>query len=140
MRSSNQMLILASLMAICASGQGQFKTAGIKTRQPPSANLQLSGNSSEYGWSSYNQTSYGWNQQNQSTYNWQSQNHVGQGSAGFVPAETYQPSTLPPLYGHYVQPISPSVTRAPQILDETALFINKTRSAMASGICFREVP
>jgi len=140
MRSSScQLVTLGVLLAICSLGQGQFKTAGIKTRQPPSGNLQLAGNSSESGWRSYNQSSYGWSTQNQSNYAWNQQNHVGQGSAGFVRAEVFQPVTLPPLYGHYVQPVTPPAHRV-QVLDETALFINKTRSAMASGVCYKEVP
>jgi len=100
-------LTLAVLLAICCLVQGQFKTSGIKTRQPPSGNLQLAGNSSEFTqsgfeWSSYNESNYGWNSQNQSNYAWNNQNYVGQESRGYVPAETYQPPTLPPLYGRYV--------------------------------------
>jgi len=137
-------LTLAVLLAICCLVQGQFKTSGIKTRQPPSGNLQLAGNSSEFTqsgfeWSSYNESNYGWNSQNQTNYAWNSQNQVGQESRGYVPAETYQPPTLPPLYGHYVQAVTPPAHRA-QVLDETALFINKTRSGMASGVCFKDVP
>ncbi|XP_054745211.1 epidermal growth factor-like protein [Anastrepha obliqua] len=40
--------------------------------------------------------------------------------------------------GGYAQQRVP--TRAPQFMDATAEFINKTRSQMASGICYTEVP
>jgi len=116
MRSSWQLLIgVTALLLCCGAGQAQFKTAGIKTRQPPSANLQFSGNATE-------QTQYAYG-----SY------------SNFVPAETYQGGSQNQVVGHYVQPLNPA-TPAPQILDETALFINKTRSAMASGVCYKEVP
>ncbi|XP_034475429.1 tenascin [Drosophila innubila] len=116
MRSSWQLFIgLLMLLALSGTGQAQFKTAGIKTRQPASANLQFSSNATEQ-----TQYSYG-------SY------------SNFVPAETYQGGNQNQFASHYVQPLN-TATPAPQILDETALFINKTRSAMASGICYKEVP
>lgn len=129
MSSSLQLFSLAAvllLLSLCGGGQAQFKTAGIKTRQPVQAagNLQLSSNAS----SEYNQTQYQTQTQTQTQYS-------SYGNyANFVPAETYQGAS-----GHYVQSLN-QVHRAPQVLDETALFINKTRSAMASGICYKEVP
>lgn len=115
------LLVCAALLALSEVGEAQFKTAGIKTRQPvpPSANLQYAGNASEY-----TQTQY-------SSY---SNNYSGSAYANFIPAETYQG-----VSGHYVQPVS-QVTPAPVVLDEISLFINKTRSSMASGVCFEEVP
>lgn len=116
MRSSWQLYIgPLVLLALCGTGLAQFKTAGIKTRQPAPASLQVSGNATEQ--SQYNYGSY----------------------SNFVAAETYQGLNQNQYAGHYVQPQS-SGTSATQILDETALFINKTRSSMASGICHKEVP
>ncbi|EDW03236.1 von Willebrand factor D and EGF domain-containing protein [Drosophila grimshawi] len=126
MSSSWQLLKLTTLLlALCGTGEAQYKTAGIKTRQPipASGNLLLSSN----GTSEFNQTQF--NSQTQ---------YSNYGSySNFVPAETYQGGEA--YSGHYVQSMN-QATRAPQILDETALFINKTRSAMASGICYKEVP
>ncbi|XP_030377144.1 uncharacterized protein LOC115626033 [Scaptodrosophila lebanonensis] len=108
-----------ALMALCGNTTAQYKTAGIKTRQPPSGNLQLhaAGNASEEG-------------------------QLYHGYASYTPAETYQGGNHDgaALYGHYVQPSLPRGTPAPQVFDPTAEFINKTREAMASGVCFKEVP
>lgn len=126
MSSSWQLLfVCAALLALSEVGEAQFKTAGIKTRQPvpPSANLQFAGNASEH-----TQT------QTQTQYSSYSNNYSNSGYSNFIPAETYQG-----VSGHYVQPVS-QVTPAPVVLDEISLFINKTRSSMASGVCFEEVP
>lgn len=119
MMSSSWQLLLIVCVALLAPSQvaeAQFKTAGIKTRQPvpASANLLVSGNASEYS-QTQTQTQY-------SSY------------SSYIPAETYQGPN-----GHYVQPLN-QATPAPVVLDEISLFINKTRSSMASGVCFEEVP
>lgn len=121
--------VCVALLALSEVGEAQFKTAGIKTRQPvpPSANLQFAGNASEYS-QTQTQTQY-------SSYsNNYSNNYSNSGYANYIPAETYQG-----VSGHYVQPVN-QVTPAPVVLDEISLFINKTRSSMASGVCFEEVP
>lgn len=128
MSSSWQLLfVCAALLALSEVGEAQFKTAGIKTRQPvpPSANLQFAGNASEH---TQTQT------QTQTQYSSYSNNYSNNGYSNFIPAETYQG-----VSGHYVQPVN-QVTPAPVVLDEISLFINKTRSSMASGVCFEEVP
>lgn len=116
------LLVCVALLALSEVGEAQFKTAGIKTRQPvpPSANLQYAGNASEYS-----QT------QTQTQYSSYSNNYSNSGYANYIPAETYQG-----VSGHYVNRVTP----APVVLDEISLFINKTRSSMASGVCFEEVP
>lgn len=122
MSSSWRLLIAcATLLALTEVGEAQFKTAGIKTRQPvpASANLLASGNASEH---------------TQIQYSSYSNNYSSNGYSNFIPAETYQGPS-----GHYVQPLN-QATPAPVVLDEISLFINKTRSSMASGICFEEVP
>lgn len=128
MSSSWQLLfVCAALLALSEVGEAQFKTAGIKTRQPvpPSANLQFAGNASEH---TQTQT------QTHTQYSSYSNNYSNNGYSNFIPAETYQG-----VSGHYVQPVN-QVTPAPVVLDEISLFINKTRSSMASGVCFEEVP
>lgn len=128
MSSSWQLLfVCAALLALSEVGEAQFKTAGIKTRQPvpPSANLQFAGNASEH---TQTQT------QTQTQYSSYSNNYSNNGYSNFIPAETYQG-----VSGHNVQPVN-QVTPAPVVLDEISLFINKTRSSMASGVCFEEVP
>lgn len=128
MMSSSWQLLLIVCVALLAPSQvaeAQFKTAGIKTRQPvpASANLLVAGNASEYS-----QT------QTQTQYSSYSNNYSNNGYSSYIPAETYQGPN-----GHYVQPLN-QATPAPVVLDEISLFINKTRSSMASGVCFEEVP
>ncbi|ALC39580.1 nimB2 [Drosophila busckii] len=110
MTSSRQLLLLTALLATYGAAQAQFKT-GIKGGRQ----LPASGNLQLSG-----------NASEHSHYTY----------TNFIPAETYMSPAS--LFGSYVQPTP--ATRAPEILDETALFINKTRSAMASGVCYKEVP
>ncbi|XP_046812020.1 uncharacterized protein LOC111682922 [Lucilia cuprina] len=106
--------------------QGQYKNTGIKTRYPsPSSGNLILGNATEH-----NETNHYVYSQQPHFENPQPQyNTYDRYNGNFKPAEYYPGGAA-----------VPTVTRPPVVLDATAEFINKTRSAMASGICYTEVP
>lgn len=120
MKSLVLFFVCIAYMYACA--QAQIKNSGIKTRVYPignSSNLILEGNAT-------------------SSITVVQQNNVPIFDRGtFVPAETYNGGGTWEQRGSHgvAQP-----TRAPVFLDATAEFINKTRSSMASGVCFKDVP
>lgn len=109
------------LVLVCL---GQYKNTGIKTRYPaPSSGNLILGNATQHDETNH----YVYNQQQFEVHQTQPNNYDRYGS-NFKPAEYYQGGSMP------------TVSRPPVVLDATAEFINKTRSAMASGICWTEVP
>ncbi|XP_037957735.1 fibrillin-2 [Teleopsis dalmanni] len=115
------------------AAQAQIKTSGIKTHYPGhSSGSLLLGNATE---------EHHFNGSDSYAYN-----------RNFIPAETYRGGDwsnheVTNTGEHYlgnsgvVGLVLPHTTFRPHIvLDPTAEFINKTRSAMASGVCYKEVP
>ncbi|KAI8120996.1 von Willebrand factor D and EGF domain-containing protein [Lucilia cuprina] len=119
-------LVVTTTLMLFYGCQGQYKNTGIKTRYPsPSSGNLILGNATEH-----NETNHYVYSQQPHFENTQPQyNTYDRYNGNFKPAEYY-------LGGAAV----PTVTRPPVVLDATAEFINKTRSAMASGICYTEVP
>jgi len=118
------LIVFLCVTYLCACAEAQIKNSGIKTRVYPignSSNLILEGNASSSG---------------SDTVAHQNNFPIFDRNT-YVPAETYQGGGTWETHGSSVVA---HPTRAPVFLDATAEFINKTRSAMASGICYKEVP
>lgn len=118
------LLVLLITLMLSVNCLGQYKNIGIKTRYPPpsSGNL-ISGNATNYS-----ESHQAANQYQPQQFGASQADTYDRYNGNFKPAEYYQGGR------------DFTVTRPPVILDATAEFINKTRSAMASGVCYKEVP